>query len=473
MFPGKTVRDLFAPYVPDERHLDEVPPILLKKLAIERHIQTYSAFCRAFDAAAIKIDSKPARTYPAERQFYRWLNGDLLGLPYPQHCMVLEAMFSGCDVRQLFEPIKKDFINVDPATSDTDFLVSNKPQEPPAPVSLGSTGSQQPRSMDVMLMDAADESAKILAWTETTNVGDLTVEQIHAEILRAAHSYLKVPTLSLFERTRQLRDRVVGLLANGRQKPSQSRELYRAAGWTLTMLAWISTDLGAPGAAEEHLRTAWAFANNADQNNLKSWICAAQHTAAFWQQKFTRAAQHAENGLLYSGSGSTELYLSSALALDLARCGDKEGALAALNKARNAAEGSTAIPDALPGPFTCSIGRAGGFWSDTHLSLGSAREALQYADSAVIDFESVPIDRRNLGSERMVRCQQVKAYFLSDEFDGAAEALMPILDTAPEHRVRPLLQRVEEINQMTARDNKNLSSSVMRIRDATREFQNF
>jgi uncharacterized protein (DUF2225 family) len=134
--------------------------------------------------------------------------------------------------------------------------------------------------MEAILMDAADESGKILAWAEAANVGDLTIEQIHAEIRWIAHSYLKVPTVPLFDRTRELRDRIVGLL-NGRQKPSYSRDLYSAAGWALTMLAWISTDLNVPDASEEHLRAAWVFAENADQNNLRSWIRAAQHTAAF------------------------------------------------------------------------------------------------------------------------------------------------------------------------------------------------
>jgi hypothetical protein len=338
-------------------------------------------------------------------------------------------------------------------------------------ISVELMSARRVRNMEAILMDAADESAKILAWAEAANVGDLTIEQIHGEIHRVAHSYLKTPTEPLFGRTRELRDRIVGLL-NGRQKPSHSRELYSAAGWALTMLAWISTDLNVPDASEEHLRTAWVFAENADQNHLRSWIRAAQHTAAFWQQDFARAAQYAEDGLRYAGSGSTELYLSSAWALDLARCGDSEHALAVLNSARKAAERPSIGEDAMSGPFTCSIARAGGFWSDTHLALGNAKDALMYADSAVRAFESTPNDRRNFGSERMVRCQQVKAHLLAGEFDGARETLIPVLDTTPEHRVRPLFQRVDEILRMTVDCGKPNSLAVMKIQDAIDEFRN-
>src|SRR5262249_52682651 len=76
-------------------------------------------------------------------------------------------------------------------------------------ISVEPMPARRPRSMEELLMDTADESAKILAWAEAANVGDLTIEQIHAEIYRIARSYLKVPTMPLFDRTRELRDRIV------------------------------------------------------------------------------------------------------------------------------------------------------------------------------------------------------------------------------------------------------------------------
>jgi hypothetical protein len=68
----------------------------------------------------------------------------------------------------------------------------------------------------VALMSAADESAHFLAWAEASNTGDLTVEEMHSDIRRIAHSYLKVPTLPLFARARAIRDHAFTLLAGGR-----------------------------------------------------------------------------------------------------------------------------------------------------------------------------------------------------------------------------------------------------------------
>lgn len=75
----------------------------------------------------------------------------------------------------------------------------------------------------------------------------------------------------------------------------------------------------------------------------------------------------------------------------------------ALDRARNAAErAGRGVADELSGPFACSVGRAGGFWSDAYLALGDAVSALSYADDAVASFEATPVNVRNFGSERTV-----------------------------------------------------------------------
>lgn len=125
--------------------------------------------------------------------------------------------------------------------------------------------SQQPADTETVLVSAADESARFLAWAEVSNIGDLTLEQMHSDLRWIALHYLKVPTLPLFFRVRVIRDRAFGLLA-GRQRPDQSRDLYETAGWALTLLAWISTDLGRPDAADTHARAAWICADNAGCN---------------------------------------------------------------------------------------------------------------------------------------------------------------------------------------------------------------
>jgi hypothetical protein len=79
-------------------------PIALKVLLQKRHLQTYRAFCREYDKAAEKIDRSLKGSYPSKAQYYRWLSGELRGLPYSDHCRILEGILPGWTVEKLFQP---------------------------------------------------------------------------------------------------------------------------------------------------------------------------------------------------------------------------------------------------------------------------------------------------------------------------------------------------------------------------------
>jgi hypothetical protein len=153
--------------------------------------------------------------------------------------------------------------------------------------------------LDAVLTDAAAESADLLARAERTSVGELTVEQLHADIRRIAGRYLKARTLPLFTRTRALRDHAFQLL-DGHPRPAQARELWTAAGWSFTLLAWMTVDMGQSEHAETHARSAWACARNADHDGLRAWVRATQHTASYWQRDYEKAAAYAADGLTYT-----------------------------------------------------------------------------------------------------------------------------------------------------------------------------
>jgi hypothetical protein len=320
--------------------------------------------------------------------------------------------------------------------------------------------------IDDELIDAGDESVALLTLAEESNVGDLTVEQLHADIQRIALNYLKVPTKPLFLRSRAIRDRAFRLLA-GRQAPNQTRDLYAAAGWALTLLGWMSVDLGRPDIAESHNRTAWACAEAADHDELRAWVRATQHTAAFWQDDFARAADYAQAGLLHA-TGSSRLFLISALAVDQARAGHLRVARETLHQAKNTSSAQADFE--LGGLFLCTPERAEGIWSDVHLALGEAQHTLDHADHSVKLFEAEPHARRNVGSERMARLQQVKAHLELGHPDAAAEALSPVLTTPAEYRVRPLIHRISEVAALARTDRYADTPETRLLHESIREF---
>jgi len=85
-------------------------PIMLKVLLRQRHWQNYATFCAAYDKTARSLDPGLAGTFPSRAQLHRWLNGSLRGLPYADHCRVLEEMLPGWTAEQLFQPATPDLL---------------------------------------------------------------------------------------------------------------------------------------------------------------------------------------------------------------------------------------------------------------------------------------------------------------------------------------------------------------------------
>ena len=82
-----------------------VKAVRLKLLLRQRHWQTYRTFCQQYDEAAAEVDPRLLGSWPSRVQLHRWVSGGLRGLPYPDHCRVLEHMFPGFTAEKLFELI--------------------------------------------------------------------------------------------------------------------------------------------------------------------------------------------------------------------------------------------------------------------------------------------------------------------------------------------------------------------------------
>jgi hypothetical protein len=79
-------------------------PTLLAVLLQGKGLQRYGTFRAAYDKAARAVDRNLSGTAPSRAQFHRWITGDLRGLPYPDHCRVLEQLLIGYAADQLFQP---------------------------------------------------------------------------------------------------------------------------------------------------------------------------------------------------------------------------------------------------------------------------------------------------------------------------------------------------------------------------------
>jgi hypothetical protein len=74
----------------------------LRLLLQRRHWQPHRTFLAEYDKAAASLDRRLVGHGPSRVQLHRWQSGRLGGLPYPDHCRVLEAMFPGWTADELF-----------------------------------------------------------------------------------------------------------------------------------------------------------------------------------------------------------------------------------------------------------------------------------------------------------------------------------------------------------------------------------
>src|SRR5713101_5299830 len=95
---------------------------LLRMLLRQRHLK-YETFCVEYEKIAQRI--APGDIAPSKAQYYRWLSGHLKGgMPYPDACRVLEAMFPPWTVTDLLGPYMPDrhFMESGNQVSSADLL---------------------------------------------------------------------------------------------------------------------------------------------------------------------------------------------------------------------------------------------------------------------------------------------------------------------------------------------------------------
>jgi hypothetical protein len=114
-------------------------PTLFKVLLRQRHWQSYGTFCAEYDKAARRLDERLVGTWPSRAQLHRWLSGDLKGLPYPDHCRVLEQIFPGHTAEALFSPCPDELVHTPGQLHASNAVVFDGREAPP-PARFGADG---------------------------------------------------------------------------------------------------------------------------------------------------------------------------------------------------------------------------------------------------------------------------------------------------------------------------------------------
>jgi hypothetical protein len=106
---------------------------------------------------------------------------------------------------------------------------------------------------------AVHEGSDHAEQAERRDIGEATLEQLHADVARLSARSMTGDPFSGFLEMRRARERVYRLL-EGHLRPSDQADLYFLVGCLSDLMAVAASGLGYPQAAEELLRAGWAYA---------------------------------------------------------------------------------------------------------------------------------------------------------------------------------------------------------------------
>jgi transcriptional regulator with XRE-family HTH domain len=184
----------------------------------------------------------------------------------------------------------------------------------------------------------AHESSDHAGQYEQPGLGDVTLEQLRADVMRLAQLCNTGEPLAVFLDARRVRDRIYRLL-DRRLWPREQTDLYLLLGCLSGLMGVAANRLGYPDAAEELIRAGWAYANAIDHRPLLAHLRSQLAYVAYWRGRLVECHDQAASGLEYLSQGPLGARLHLWLAREAAGRGDADTVRQAIAAAHNAREG--------------------------------------------------------------------------------------------------------------------------------------
>ncbi|MGH3930775.1 MAG: hypothetical protein ACRDTF_12440 [Pseudonocardiaceae bacterium] len=406
--------------------IEQRPPrTRLEQLLHQQHL-TLEEFRKRYQRAT-------KGTELSERQAYRWVAGELSGLPYPAAQGTLEEMF-GEPAARLFGP-----------PYGIEALRPSHGQSGSAP----NRGSARTDWEGQVIVMRADRARDFLARIDASNVGAGTLDQLLDDIRRLVIAFQQQPLPTILEDLAGTQERAF-ILLEGHQRLDQSRDLYLVAGIACGLMAMASHDLGASHDAMTQARTGYACADNAGHDGLRAWIRGLQASFTYVSGRWEDSLRYAQLGaeVAARSQGTARVWLASGEARALAALNRLEEAHVALDRAADLRD--RVQPDELDGlGGMCTFTRPRQlFFAAEALSWGGQPEATnteRLALEALDAYATAPAHERSFGHEASSRSTLAIARVFHDEVDGAAEALIPVLELPSAQRTHGVVNTVERV----------------------------
>jgi hypothetical protein len=315
-------------------------------------------------------------------------------------------------------------------------------------------GSKPRAGIEREVLMAAHEGSDHAEQAERRDIGDATLEQLRADLIRLSTELTTAEPLWVFRDLRRLRRRIY--VALDRQLwPRDQTDLYLLLGALHCLMAVAADYLGYSQAGEELLRAGWAYATVIDHRPLMAHVRIELAGIAYWQRP-RQSRDLAQSGLRYLSDGPNAAQLHLQYARAAARLGDASTAQRAIASATEARERDHQ-DDLL------EIGGEFGFSRATqHFVAGSGLVELPQAQAVAIEelqratelyaAGPGPGEQYNYGCVAVAHIDLATALLRAGRLDAAAAALGPVLSISPDQRINRFPPRLSRLRSELARN---------------------
>jgi tetratricopeptide (TPR) repeat protein len=286
---------------------------LLRQLLQQRHLTTHEAFAAQYERAATQLaeldrDPRLASLQVSPRQFDRWYGGELLTLPRPDACRVLEHML-GRPVSELFS-----------TAHDRDEEPSTRQQATSAP---------PPREDDENPLDIVTRARQLTA----SNADDATLTFLGSSLESIASRYEQDGPFVLRPQARQVRQ-LAHTLLDGRQPPRARRELFRLAARASGLLGYMAVNTGDFALSEAYCAEARDLSREIGDLDTNLWACGTLSLSLYYAGRYDEADACADAAVERAPRHAQSIrLLANGRARALGKTGDRRAVEQAIGRA--------------------------------------------------------------------------------------------------------------------------------------------
>lgn len=316
------------------------------------------------------------------------------------------------------------------------------------------------------------ESSDHAERAERRDVGEATLEQLHADVTRLSGAFMTDDPFPVFREMRRVRNRMYAVLER-QVWPRDQAELYFLLAATNALMSAGADDLGYRSAAEELARAGWAYAVVIDHRPAMAFL--RLHLSRLsYPQRPRQSRDLATSALEYLAEGPTAAYAHLMYGRAMANLGDADAARRAIATASEVRERE--YHDELleiGGEFDLSRASQHYLGGTALLEVPSAEaDAISELEQAAALYAAGPGpgETHGFGMRALTQIDLATARLRLGELDAAADALATVLALASSQRIAALPERLEQVRAELSRPRYRSSTIGGRLAQQIEDF---